>query len=185
MLKDDLFVGFWILFLAEVGHTAVLYLQYFPCQLHLKKLCVCVCFKSLQSCPTLCNPVDGSSPGSSVYGILQARILEWVVMPSFRGSSWPWNRTSISQCLLHWGQILYRWTTWEVYDRHKLFYHQTIPLLDIYPSNLLPDIFRKKLLLIKKKCITNTHNKMKEFKGLCWAKHTRHKRVHIVSSNQS
>ena len=34
--------------------------------------------KSLQSCPTLCNPIDGSQPGSSVPGILQARILEWV-----------------------------------------------------------------------------------------------------------
>ena len=34
--------------------------------------------KSLQSCPTLCDPIDGSSPGSPVPGILQARILEWV-----------------------------------------------------------------------------------------------------------
>ena len=34
--------------------------------------------KSLQSCPTLCNPIDGSLPGSSIPGILQARILEWV-----------------------------------------------------------------------------------------------------------
>ena len=45
---------------------------------------VCV---SLQSCLTLCNPVDCSLPGSSVHGILQARILEWVAMPSSRGSS--------------------------------------------------------------------------------------------------
>ena len=35
---------------------------------------------SLQSCPTLCNPIDGSPPGSSVLGILQARILEWVAI---------------------------------------------------------------------------------------------------------
>ena len=34
--------------------------------------------KSLQSCPTLCDPIDGSQPGSAVPGILQARILEWV-----------------------------------------------------------------------------------------------------------
>ena len=33
--------------------------------------------KSLQSCPTLCNPIDGSPPGSSVHGILRARVLEW------------------------------------------------------------------------------------------------------------
>ena len=38
--------------------------------------------KSFQSCPTLCDPIDGSPPGSPVPGILQARILEWVAMPS-------------------------------------------------------------------------------------------------------
>ena len=43
--------------------------------------------KSLQSCPTLCDPLDGRAPGSSVPGILQARTLEWVAMPSSRGSS--------------------------------------------------------------------------------------------------
>ena len=38
--------------------------------------------KSLQSWPTLCNPIDGSLPGSSVHGIFQARVLEWVPSPS-------------------------------------------------------------------------------------------------------
>ena len=42
---------------------------------------------SHQSCPTLCNPMDCSPPGSSVHGILQARILEWVAISFFRGSS--------------------------------------------------------------------------------------------------
>ena len=42
--------------------------------------------KSLQSCPTLCDPVDCNPPGSSVHGILQARMLEWVGVPSSRGS---------------------------------------------------------------------------------------------------
>ena len=37
--------------------------------------------KVLQSCPTLCDPIDGSPPGSSIPGILQARILEWVAIP--------------------------------------------------------------------------------------------------------
>ena len=36
--------------------------------------------KSLQSCPTLCGPIEGSPPGSSIHGILQARILEWVAI---------------------------------------------------------------------------------------------------------
>ena len=48
---------------------------------------VCMCAKRHQSCLTLCNPADHSLPGSSVHGILQARILEWVAMPSSRGSS--------------------------------------------------------------------------------------------------
>ena len=38
--------------------------------------------KLLQSCPTLCDPIDGSPPGSPVLGILQARTLEWVAIPS-------------------------------------------------------------------------------------------------------
>ena len=47
----------------------------------------------LQSCLTLCGPMDYSLPGSSVHGILQARTLEWVVMPSSRGSSRLRDRT--------------------------------------------------------------------------------------------
>ena len=45
--------------------------------------------KSLQSCPTLCNPIDGSPPGSPVPGILQARTLEWVAI-SF-SNAWKWK----------------------------------------------------------------------------------------------
>ena len=50
-------------------------------------LCVCVHAKSIQLCLTLCDPLDYSLPDSSLHGILQARILEWVAMPSSRGSS--------------------------------------------------------------------------------------------------
>ena len=52
-----------------------------------------------QSCLTLCDPMDCSPPGSSVHGILQTIlvwILEWVVMPSSRGSSQPRDQTHIS-----------------------------------------------------------------------------------------
>ena len=48
--------------------------------------CVCVCAKSLQSCLTLGDTMDYSLPGSSVDEILQARKLEWVAVPSSRGS---------------------------------------------------------------------------------------------------
>ena len=54
-----------------------------------------------QSCPTLCNPLDCSPPGSSVHGVSQARIQEWVAISSSRGSSQPRDQTCIS-CLLHW-----------------------------------------------------------------------------------
>ena len=46
-----------------------------------------MCAKPLQLHLTLCNPMDCSLPGSSVHGILQARVLEWVAIPSSRGSS--------------------------------------------------------------------------------------------------
>ena len=65
-------------------------------------VCVCVCAracaptKSFQSCPTLCNPMDCSSPGSFVHGILQARMLERVAMLSSRGSSQPRDQACIS-----------------------------------------------------------------------------------------
>ena len=49
-----------------------------------------------QSCLTLCNPVDCSLPGSSVHGILQARILEWVTISFSRGSSRPRDQTWVS-----------------------------------------------------------------------------------------
>ena len=45
--------------------------------------------KSLQSCPTLCDPIDNSPPGSSVHGILQARTLEWVAISS--SNAWKWK----------------------------------------------------------------------------------------------
>ena len=56
--------------------------------------------KSLQSCPTLCNPMDCSPPSSSAHGILQVRILKWVTMPSFRGSFQPrdWTHVSYVSC---------------------------------------------------------------------------------------
>ena len=49
--------------------------------------------RSLRSCPTLCDPLDYSPPVSSVHGILQARMREWVAMPFSRGSSPPRDRT--------------------------------------------------------------------------------------------
>ena len=58
--------------------------------------CACVCVLVTQSCPTLCDPTTCSPPGFSVHGILQARILEWIVIPFSRGSSQPKDRTLVS-----------------------------------------------------------------------------------------
>ena len=62
---------------------------------------------------TLCDPVDYSPPGSSVHGILQARILRWVAVSYSRGSSQPRGQTHISciSCIGKW--VLYRCATWE------------------------------------------------------------------------
>ena len=62
------------------------------------------CAKSPQLCPTLCNSMDYNPPGSFVHGILQARILEWVAMPSSRGSFWPRDQTCLSHvsCIGRW-----------------------------------------------------------------------------------
>ena len=48
-----------------------------------------VAAKSLQSCPTLCDPIDGSQPGSPIPGILQARVLQWIAI-SF-SNAWKWK----------------------------------------------------------------------------------------------
>ena len=75
-------------------------------------VCVLSCFM-LHACPTLCNPMDCGWPGSSVQGILQERILEWVAMPSSRESSQLWDQTWVSyiSCIDRW--VLSHRATWE------------------------------------------------------------------------
>ena len=60
-----------------------------------------------QSYLTLCDPMDCNPPGSSVHGILQARILEWVAMPSSGGFSQPRDQTHVSYILCIGGLVLY------------------------------------------------------------------------------
>ena len=68
-----------------------------------------MCVKLLQSYLTLCNPMDCSSPGCSVHGILQARILEWIIISFSRGSSWPRDWTQVSYVSCTGRQALYHW----------------------------------------------------------------------------
>ena len=75
--------------------------------LHLVCLCIPNCSffilakesEVAQSCPTLCKPMDCSLPGSSIHGIFQAIVLEWVAIPFSRGSSWPRDWTLVS-CII-------------------------------------------------------------------------------------
>ena len=60
-----------------------------------------LCAGCAQLCPTLCNPMNCSPSASSVHGILQARMLEWVAISSSRQSSWPRDRIPISYASLH------------------------------------------------------------------------------------
>ena len=73
---------------------------------------VCASAKSLQSCPTLCYPMNCSLPGSFVHGILQARILGWVAFPFSRGSSQPRDWTQVS-CIA--GGFFTIWATREAW----------------------------------------------------------------------
>ena len=93
--SNDVGIPVLFLFIMELDNTLLMmrvykvriwcmWLTYF-----FRILYIGMCAKSLQSCLTLCNPLDCSPPGSSVHGILQARILEWVAMPFSRGSSQP------------------------------------------------------------------------------------------------
>ena len=66
--------------------------------------------KLLQSCLTLCGSMDWSPPGSSVHGILQASILEWVAMPFSRGSSRAREQTHVSYISCTARQVLYHYS---------------------------------------------------------------------------
>ena len=85
-------------------------------------------FSVIQSCPTLCNCLDSSLSGSSVYGVFQARILEWIAISSSRVSLWPKDQTHVS-CIGR--QILYHWTTWE-----SLFYETYNLVLKVNHSHI-------------------------------------------------
>ena len=87
-----------------------------------------MCVLITQSCPTLCNPLDCSSPGSSAHGSLQARILEWEAILFFQGI---FLTQGSNPDLLHCRQILYHLS----HQRSsKLPYDPAIPLLGIYPE---------------------------------------------------
>ena len=74
------------------------------------------------ACPTLCHPMDCSLPGSSVYGILQARTLKWIAIPFSGGSSWPRDQAQVS-CIA--GRFFTIWATRDalIYPQYNNFKH--------------------------------------------------------------
>ena len=82
----------------------------------------------IQSWPPLCDPIDCSPPGSSVHGILQARILEWVAMPFSRGSSPPRDWTQVSHIA---GGFF---TFWATREAQEYWNRQPIPSPGELPS---------------------------------------------------
>ena len=86
------------------------------------KVKVKVKVKFTQLCPTLCDPMYYSPPGSSVHGILQARILEWVAISFSRGSSQPRNQTQVSHIA---GR---RFNLWATREAHQVLWPVLIEL---------------------------------------------------------
>ena len=101
----------------------------------------CTHAKLLQLCPTLCDPVDCNPPGSSVHGILQARIPEQVAMPSSRGTSWPRIEPSVLMSPALVGGFFTTGTSWEALS--LITQRSLWPLLSLpsWDSPLLPMLF--------------------------------------------
>ena len=93
---------------AQCPYPITLWFQLFSPSFHMKWSEVA------QSCPTLCNPMDCSLPGSFIHGIFQARELEWVAISFSRGSSWPRDRTRVSGIV---GRRFTIWSTREVLQK--------------------------------------------------------------------
>ena len=80
----------------------ILYKYFLPdCCLPFSSLSLAAAAKSLQSCPTLCDPIDVSPPGSPIPGILQARTLEWVAISFSNAGKWKVKVKSLSRVRLY------------------------------------------------------------------------------------
>ena len=100
-------ISTWIIHLDFINYSSLFFVS-----ISNRWLCLGCAYACKLSRVQLYDPMDCSPPGSSVHGILQARILEWVAIPSCRRSSWPRDRTRVS-CIGRW--ILSHWATWEVW----------------------------------------------------------------------
>ena len=103
------------------------------------RVLLCAVCSVAQSCLTLCDLIDCSPPGSSVYGTLQARILEQVAISYSRGSSGPRDQTCVSYISYIGRWILYHCATWEAPILHLIVHYAVLSLkafLGVLISNL-------------------------------------------------
>ena len=121
--------------------------------------------KSLQSCPTLCYPIDGSPPGSPVPGILQARTLEWVVISFSNGWKWKVKGKSLSRVWL----LATPWTAaYQAppsmgFSRQEYWSGVLLPS----PNSILKEM---SILIFNKKFISETEMEKREKNRYCCAK---------------
>ena len=106
ILKDKTWSTKKCLLISTLEEHHNLALQSYIWSLLTSVLAAATAAKLLQLCPTLCDPIDGSSPGSFVHGILQEGILRWVAIPFSRGSSQPRDIIHISYFCIG-TQVLY------------------------------------------------------------------------------
>ena len=107
-----------------------------------------------QSCPSLCDPMGCSPPGSSVQGIFQARILKWVAISFSKGSSQPRDWTHIS---FVGRQILY-WATWEA-----PYWNMSLANLNVRPENFygLKSCFKTPFAFISRVTLEPDHSSVR------------------------
>ena len=111
----------------------------------------CMCVLVAQSCLTPCDPMGCSLIGSSVHGIFQARILEWVAILFSRGSSWPkdWCRAG----LLHCRQFLYCLSHQEVKRVHNLRSPDIVPPPPagrlLFSASLVQNVYKENRIKLK------------------------------------
>ena len=132
-----------------------------------------MCAHSLQSYLTLCDPMDCSPPGSSVLGILQARILEWGAMPSSRGSARSRGQTHVSYVSCIGRQVLYHSCHLGSQCKAQVLFIQDPslrtrpscgchPLLDTLWGELgLPAHTSTQYILIQHKLLSSTNNSLR------------------------
>ena len=97
---------------------------------------MCCAMLSLFSRVRLCHPMDCGPPGSSVHGLLQARILEWVTVPSSRGSSQPRDYTHVSYVSYIGWQVLYHIYFCSFLKTHSVQFSRSVMSDSLQPHRL-------------------------------------------------